>query len=255
MIVIPLQSGSNGNCIYVEAGGAKLLFDAGISGKQAQQRLAEFGRDITEVDAVLISHDHSDHIRCAGVYQRKFGLPVYVSPPTLTQAQRYCDLGKLMDVTHFESGQQIAFGNAFVRTIRTPHDAADGVAFVVGDGSRSLGIFTDLGHPFAGLGEALGQLDAVFLESNYDPRMLDNGPYPQFLKQRIKGPHGHISNAEAAALLRDWAGGRLKWAVLSHLSEQNNTPQVCMQTHEAILSARFPLQVASRFEATGLFEV
>jgi phosphoribosyl 1,2-cyclic phosphodiesterase len=254
MIAISVQSGSNGNCIYVEAAGARLLFDAGISGLQAQRRLAALGRDVQRADGVFISHDHSDHIRCAGVYHRKFGIPVHVTDETLRAARRWQALGEISHVRHFESGQSVAVGRAVVHTVPTPHDGADGVAFVVEAEGKRLGILTDLGHVFAGLPELLGTLDAVFIESNYDPRMLAEGPYPYHLQQRIRGDGGHLANHEAAELLR-LCHGRLKWACLAHLSEQNNTPALAMQTSRAMLPRDFPLIVASRYEAGEVLEV
>jgi phosphoribosyl 1,2-cyclic phosphodiesterase len=254
MIAISLQSGSNGNCIYVEADGVRLLFDAGISGIQAEKRLAAHGRDIRKVDALIISHDHADHIRCAGVFQRKYGLPVYVTPKTLDAAVSISSLGCLTNVLHFRSGGTLRFGDVSVETIPTPHDGTDGAAFVVNAAGKRLGILTDLGHVFDGLGRVVASLDAVFIESNYDPEMLTNGPYPLFLKRRIKGPGGHISNREAAELLR-MAGVGLKWACLAHLSEQNNSPDVALRTHREVLSAAFPLHIASRYAASGIFTV
>ncbi len=255
MIAISLQSGSNGNCIYVEHGGVRLLFDAGISGIKAQQRLAGHGRDIGQVDAVIISHDHSDHVRCAGVYQRKFKLPIYATASTMQAATAYVNLGKMEEVRTFASGDALDFGSIRVQTIRTPHDASDGVAFVIEAGGKRVGILTDLGHVFDGLPAAVGSLDGVFLESNYDPRMLATGPYPEFLKARIRGPRGHISNEEAAALLLAAAGGQLRWACLAHLSEQNNDPKVAMSTHQSVIQDRIPLHVASRYEASDIFEL
>ncbi|HDL16016.1 MAG TPA: MBL fold metallo-hydrolase, partial [Euryarchaeota archaeon] len=119
MIAISLQSGSSGNCIYVESCGVKLLFDAGISGIQAERRLAAHGRDIREVDAVVISHDHIDHICCAGVYQRKYGLPLYVTPKTLMAASERHRLGRLNDITHFQSDGLLQFGKMSVQAIPT----------------------------------------------------------------------------------------------------------------------------------------
>lgn len=254
MIAISLQSGSNGNCIYVEAGRAKLLFDAGISGLQAQRRLHALGRDITRADAVIISHDHSDHIRCAGVYHRKFGLPIHLSQPTHHAAREHGGLGRLDQVHHFESGGAIEFADVRIQTIPTPHDAVDGVGFVIDDGHRRLGILTDLGHVFAGLDEVIASLDAVFLESNYDPHMLATGPYPPHLQKRIAGDAGHLSNFEAANLLRT-AAGRLRWVCLAHLSEHNNTPALAMATHREIIHPDLPLHVASRFRASHVFEI
>jgi len=255
MKAISLQSGSNGNCIYVEAGGARLLFDAGISGKQAQLRLAAHGRDINDVDAVLVSHDHSDHSRCLGIYQRKFSLSAHVTAKTLDAAQRRCSLGKMHDVNHFQAGDTLYFGKVSVETVPTPHDGADGVAFVVDDGRRRLGILTDLGHVFSELEAVIESLDAVFIESNYNRKMLEEGPYPRFLKDRIQGSGGHLSNTEAAELLLHHGGRRLKTAYLAHLSGDNNSPEIAMNVHKKILGDRLALHVTSRHEATGVLEV
>ena len=256
MIALALQSGSNGNCIYVECSGVRLLFDAGISGLQAERRLADYGRDIRKVTAVILSHDHADHVCCAGVYQRKYGLPIYASRRTLAAAARqYRNFAGLEEAHCFESGRPIQFGRVTVETIRTPHDAADSVAFVVTEGGKRLGILTDLGHVFEGLEEVVRSLDAGFVESNYDPEMLAAGPYPPFLKARIRGPHGHISNIESAQLLRARGGNGFRWICLAHLSEQNNEPSLALRTHREIAGGGYPLYAASRYEPTGVFEV
>jgi phosphoribosyl 1,2-cyclic phosphodiesterase len=254
MTAISLQSGSNGNCIYVASGSSAVLLDAGISGRAAQSRLAGCGIDIRSVQAVIISHDHADHVRCAGVLQRKFGLPIYITAKTLGQAVMNQKLGRLPDVRFFEAGQAMRFGAITVHTLPTPHDAADGVAFIVEAAGKRLGVLTDLGHVFAGLPEAVASLDAVFIESNFDPKMLSDGPYPPRVQDRIRGPKGHLSNLEAAQLLHQ-AAGDLKWACLAHLSEQNNHPQLALATHRKILQERFPIYAASRHGVTEVFEV
>ncbi len=254
MIALSLNSGSNGNCIYVETESAKLLIDAGISGVKAERRLARHGRDIRDVDAVLITHDHSDHIASAGIFQRKYGLTVWVTPTTLQAAQRKRDLGKLPSVRHFAAGERIQIKDSHVETLPTPHDGADGVAFVVGAEGKRLGILTDLGHPFPDLKELLGTLDAVFLESNYDPHMLETGPYPPHIRQRIKGRGGHLSNDECAHLLHPHLP-TLKWACLAHLSEQNNTPELALETSRLRLGDALPLHIASRYGAGELLVV
>ena len=255
MIVISLQSGSNGNCIYVESGETRLLFDAGISAACAATRLAAFGRDIRSVRALILSHDHSDHIRGAGALHRKFGLPLYISPGTLDAAARRRLLGQLKDVHTFRPGETFRVGDAAVETVPTPHDAAQGSAFVVEAEGRRLGILTDLGCVFDELPGVIGSLDAVLLESNYDPHMLAQGPYPDDLKERIRGPGGHLSNAEAARLLHDAAKPALRWACLSHLSEQNNTPRLALRTHRKELGDALPLLTASRYEALAMPEI
>jgi phosphoribosyl 1,2-cyclic phosphodiesterase len=254
MHVISLQSGSNGNCIYVEAGGVKLLFDAGISGIQAKQRLAQHGRDIAGVDAVLISHDHADHSRSMGIFHRKFRLPIYATAKTYRAANRY-GLGLIEDLRHFEARETLQFGQVTVETVSTPHDGVDGVVFVVDDGKHRLGILTDLGHVFSDLPDVIRSLDAVVLESNYDPKMLANGPYPEFLKERIEGPGGHISNLEAAEVLKSNASTHMQWVCLAHLSQDNNTPALALKTHHRIFGKRLPIFVATRYEASDVMQI
>jgi phosphoribosyl 1,2-cyclic phosphodiesterase len=189
-----------------------------------------------------------------GIYHRKFGLPIYVTAETYRAASRY-RLGEINDVNHFSAGETLRFGKVVVETVPTPHDGVDGVVFVVDDGKERLGVLTDLGHVFGDLGAVLGSLDAVLLESNYDPEMLADGPYPEWLKERIEGPTGHISNYEAAGLMRAAATKRMKWACLAHLSHDNNTPDLALKTHRTILGKRLPLFVATRYEPTGVLEL
>jgi phosphoribosyl 1,2-cyclic phosphodiesterase len=255
MEVIALQSGSSGNCIYVEAAGKRLLFDAGISGRQAEKRLAACGRNIRDVDALVISHDHRDHAQGMGIYQRKFGLPIHVTPGTLSAARQKIRLGELADVHYFSAGNTICFDGVRVETIPTPHDAVDGVGFVIDDGVHRLGILTDLGHVFDELDEILPQLDAVFIESNHDLEMLAGSFYPESLKRRIRGPAGHISNSETAELLSRAAPEKLKWACLAHLSEESNTPELAIQTQLQLLGNAFPIHCASRHAATELLVI
>lgn len=233
----------------------RLLFDAGISGKQAQLRLAKHRRDIRDVQAVLISHEHSDHSRSLGIFQRKFDLPIYVTPRTLLQAGTRGSLGKLRQIEHFSAGSSLRFGHVTVETIPTPHDGVDGVAFVVDDGQQRLGILTDLGHIFCGLPELLGSLDALYLESNYDPQMLASGWYPAHLKRRIRGPAGHLSNEEAATLVSVATNGRLRWLCLAHLSQENNTPERALAAHRQLLGDRIPIHIADRYDVSGVLEV
>jgi phosphoribosyl 1,2-cyclic phosphodiesterase len=252
MKTFSLQSGSNGNAIYVEAGNTRLLFDAGLSGRQADLRMRAHGREIRELDALIVSHDHSDHVRCAGIYQRKFGLPIYLTRKT--QAATRCKLGPLTDVRYFHAGRPLRFGDVTVHTLCTPHDAADGVAFIVEHDGKKLGILTDLGHVFSGLTDYLAAVDACYLESNYDPRMLTEGPYPYHLKQRIRGQHGHLSNTESARLVRAHAK-RLQWVALAHLSDENNHPELAMQTHHKCVGQSFPFRLAGRYAPTDVLEL
>ena len=261
MKVISLQSGSNGNSFFVEAGDVGLIFDAGISGKQAQQRLAQHGRDISSCQALFISHDHSDHTRCMGVYHRKFGLPLFITKKTLRTTTRHRDVGPLEDVRFFSPGDFRRFptkqgSDVTVHTVATPHDSAEGVAFVIEHEDKRVGILTDLGHVFPELRELLLSLDAVVIESNYDPEMLEYGPYPEPLKRRIRGRGGHISNQECADLIsRASMFRRLKWACLCHLSEENNEPKIAAEACRQLVGDNVEIHVASRYQASDIMEV
>jgi phosphoribosyl 1,2-cyclic phosphodiesterase len=156
-----------------------------------------------------------------------------------------------IDVRHFRSGASVRIGHLTVETIATPHDATDGVVFVVDDGRHRLGICTDVGHVFGELKNLAGGVDALFLESNFDETMLARGPYPRRLKERIRGPGGHISNREAAELVANHAGDRLQWLCLAHLSHQNNSPGLALAAHREALGDSLPIHIASRSRASG----
>ncbi len=253
MLTFSLQSGSNGNSIYVEAGDARLLFDAGISGRQAKMRLAEHGRDIRDVDAIILSHLHSDHTRGAGVWHRLFGLPVYGT--RATQQAIAPSVGKIRDFRSFAPGDDLTFDGVTVHTIPTPHDAPESVAFVIEHDRRRLGIFTDLGHPFGALAQSLSEVDAAYLESNYDPTMLAEGPYPAELQARIRGRGGHLSNHESVTVLGCCRRSAPRWVALAHLSEHNNHPDIALATARKVLGRDYPLQIASRYRASRMWEV
>lgn len=259
--VISLQSGSSGNSVYVEADGVAILIDAGISARQAKRRLAEYGVDVTRCAALLISHDHSDHARHAGVYHRLFGLPVCMTEPTYDAAARRLRLGEIGALRFFEAGQSLRLrrgrASLWVHSVPTPHDGADCVTFVVESGQRRLGIFSDLGHVFGELREAVQSVDAMLIESNYDPDMLEAGRYPEELKHRIRGPGGHLSNEESADLVAFALNrnAKLRWAALCHLSKDNNTPELAVQTHRERFGEAIPVHVASRYEASGVWTV
>ena len=254
MITFALQSGSNGNAIYVEADGARLMFDAGISARQAKLRMQQHGRSMHDIDALVLSHDHTDHVRHAGSFHRLFKMPVYCTRGTHKAIEHH--LGAVQDLRLFQAGETLEFagGGVRVHTIPTPHDAVDGVCFVVEASAGKLGIFLDLGHPFLMLHSALRSVDACYIESNYDPQMLETGPYSQELKDRIRGERGHISNIEAAELLAG-CGKRLRWAALSHLSAENNAPEVALRTHRARLGDDYPLLIATRHSPTAILSL
>lgn len=253
MKVIALQSGSSGNCIYVESGGTQLLFDAGISGVCAQNRLAYFGIDIRTVNALFITHDHRDHVNSVNAYARKFKIPVWMTLKT-------CDavVGKGIrvpgTVQHFCSNTKFQFENFSIEAVRTTHDAADGVCFVVDDGRKRFGICTDLGCVFPALPDMVETLDGILLESNYDPKMLEEGFYTQWTKDRIRSNAGHLSNGECAQLLKSH-GRRLECVVLGHISHENNTEDLVLSSHRKIIGTQFECEIAHHFDSSRPVEI
>lgn len=248
MEVITLQSGSAGNCVFVRNGGTRLLFDAGISGRKAESRLAEYGYDIRDCDGIVLSHEHSDHISGLGVFHRKFGLPIYASVRTWNATRAKPTTGAVGNPSHFVSGQSFCIGSLRIETYKTAHDAIEGVCFVIEDieSGQRFGLLTDLGHVFNGLQKIIDSVDAVLLESNYCEAMLQDGPYPQRLKDRISGKRGHISNDDAAQLLDACDSSQLQWVCLGHLSAENNSPDVALATHRARLGNRYSIFCADR---------
>lgn len=252
MDVIALQSGSSGNCTFVSAGGTNILIDAGLSGRKCVNRLANAGYHDVSIDGLLISHDHSDHTSSMGVLHRRFNTPIHISRRTLGAVARKRNPGVVDAYRHFKSGSTFDIGELRIETVPTPHDAADGSCFVIEERRTGIrfGVMTDLGHVFDGLTDVIETLDAVLIESNYDPSMLRHSFYPQRLKDRIAGPRGHISNEEAATLVGANAGRRLQWACLGHLSDENNTPEAAISTFRRVTKNRIAVTCADRYESS-----
>ncbi len=250
MRAVALASGSNGNAIYVETPDVRLLFDAGLTGKGLQRRAASRDLRIDQVDAIVISHGHHDHVAAAGILGRRYGLPLYGTNGTWASGGR--KIGRVDVKNTFRPGETIAFGKTEVHTIPTPHDCPDSVGFVVEHAGMRLGILTDLGHLFPGLHEVFATLDGAFLESNHDPEMLEFGPYHPMLKDRIAGPQGHISNGECVELVRETASKRLRFLLLSHLSAECNSPELALETASGLSDICPEILVAPRDEASPM---
>jgi phosphoribosyl 1,2-cyclic phosphodiesterase len=229
-----LGSGSDGNATLVEGGGARVLLDAGLGPRQLAERLTDAGVDPASLDAVLLSHEHGDHARGAPAFSRRWGVPL--AGTTRTFEALGCELAKLPPVLAIEPGETREFRRLSVRAVPVPHDAARPLAFVVTAAEGSLGHATDLGHLSRGFVNALRECDAVLVESNYDPAMLRDGPYPWSLKERILGPFGHLSNGDAARLLEKGLGEACRQVVLAHLSRKNNHPELALLAAEEALA-------------------
>ena len=223
MLFSVLASGSKGNACYVEADNTKILIDAGISCRELIKRLDIGGVSLNDLDAIILTHDHHDHIKGAGPISRRFDVPVYCNNPTMLGSSRA--LGKIKTHIAIETGNTVTIGDLEVETFSKPHDAADPIGLVISSNHSRLGILTDAGECTEVIEDHLKGCTAVLLEFNHDIDMLDNGPYPFYLKKRIKSSMGHLSNLEAADFLKRLAHDRLDHIILAHLSEINNSPE------------------------------
>lgn len=235
MRVCLLASGSKGNAIFVEAGATKILVDVGLSAREILRRLAVIGVAGTELDAILISHEHGDHIRGAGALSRKLRIPLLISYPTCRES--LSTIGKT-ELVEFESGYPFTLKDLQIDPFPTTHDACDPVGFLLECRDGRVGIATDLGVATGLVKDKLKGCRALVLESNHDEEMLINGPYPWHLKQRIKSRHGHLSNAESAALLNEVIHPELEGVFLAHLSEVNNDPEVARGVAGSLLAGQ-----------------
>jgi phosphoribosyl 1,2-cyclic phosphodiesterase len=217
-----LASGSKGNAIHVSDGQTAVLFDAGLSGVDIERRMTSRGLDPKALNAIVVSHEHNDHVQGVGVLSRRFDLPVFISRATEKAAYR---LGNLKSVRHFSCGTSFAVGRLRIHPFSIAHDAEDPAGFTISMGPVKIGIATDLGVVTGMVRVHLNECSALILEANHDPQMLIEGPYPWPLKQRIQGRTGHLSNPDTMALLKELSHDRLREVVLAHLSETNNTPE------------------------------
>jgi len=259
--ITPLFSGSSGNAILICSGSTKILIDAGVSGKRTTEALLSIGVDAETLSGILITHEHSDHIQGAGVLSRKYDLPIYATPLTWQAANG--KLGKIAPQNVRKIDKTDFFvDDLLIEPFETPHDAADPVGFCVSRGSRKVGIATDLGYFPKEVEYRLHSCDLVLLESNHDTNLLLTGPYPQRLKQRIKGRHGHLSNDDAATAAIKLAAAGVTSILLGHLSQENNEAKLAFRTvTDALLSEGFEpgqdinLGLALRDSVTGVFHV
>jgi len=227
-----LGSGSRGNATLVEAGGTTVLLDCGFSVAQVEQRLARLGRRVQDIRAVVVTHEHSDHVGGVATLARSFGLPVWVTAGTA----RAAGLMEATDCRVFDSHAPFAIGDLEVLPFPVPHDAREPCQFVFGDGARRLGVLTDVGTITPHIVAMLNGCDALMLECNHDLTMLVAGEYTPRLKQRVGGRHGHLNNEQAAALLRSLDRSRLRHLVAAHLSEKNNRPELARRALAAAMN-------------------
>lgn len=217
-----LGSGSKGNATVVEAGSTKVLVDCGFTIKETVKRLAQLGIEPNQLDAILVTHEHADHLKGAMPFSRKFNVPVYMTAGTAKQGK--VDHSEVLNL--FNCHQSFQLGDLLVNPVAVPHDAREPCQFVFEYQGKVLGILTDLGSLSPHVIAEYKECDALLLEANHDLDMLARGPYPPSLKRRVSGVWGHLNNQQSMDLLERVNQSRLKQLVLGHISEKNNSPDL-----------------------------
>jgi phosphoribosyl 1,2-cyclic phosphodiesterase len=256
MIVAPLGSGSAGNAYYFESDGTSILVDAGFGPRETRKRLEIVGRQIELLRAIVVTHEHYDHIRGAERIARAYGIPIYLTKGTLDNSKIDRDE---TNIVVFQNNTTFAIGDLNIHARRTMHDAADPACFVIEarDGTR-VGIASDLGHTDDGVVQHLRDCDGLFFEANHDLDMLRMGTYPWSLKRRIMSRFGHLSNEDAMFAVQRMMGSELKTLCMIHLSEKNNHESIVRELANRLLQhngVQLELGIAKQFQPTGMFEI
>jgi phosphoribosyl 1,2-cyclic phosphodiesterase len=250
LAVCVLASGSRGNAVYVSDGQTAILIDAGLSGIEIERRLGSRGLAPDRLHAIIVSHEHADHINGVGVLSRRYRLPVYLNRKTAGAAKR---IGRLHCVDTFDCGTAFHIDNLHIHPFSLSHDAEDPAGFTVQTNGIKIGLATDLGVVTAMVTEHLKGCRALILEANHDTRMLIDGPYPWPLKQRIQSRLGHLSNTDSRQLLCEVAHADLEHVILAHLSETNNSPDTALNAiAPALTGTRTCFEVAVQDRCTEI---
>lgn len=251
-----ITSGSSGNCLYAGSSGTSVLIDAGISGRRIEAGLGAIDQKIQDINGILVTHEHSDHIRGLGVLARRYGIPLFATEGTIQAVTNMPSIGKipeeLLRVVRADSPFEI--GDLLIRPFRISHDAAEPVGYRIEHGEKSLAVATDMGCYDDYTVENLKDLDVLLIESNHDVRMLEAGRYPYYLKRRILSEEGHLSNESAGRLLVRVLHDGIRHIYLGHLSLENNYEELAYETvcEEVTMgdcpytSRDFPISVAHR---------
>jgi len=230
-----LSSGSSGNCIFVGNDGSGLLVDCGISGKEILCGLNNIGVCSSAIKAVVVTHEHTDHIKSVGIISRKLNIPIYANINTWNSMAELIGKVKTENIRYFNVGEELEIGGLGVRAYSIPHDAADPVGYCFFEGNRKVSIATDLGYFSDTVRGNISGSDMVLLESNHDIEMLKVGRYPYFLKRRILSEHGHLSNEAAGHAVYELLQTGVREVLLGHLSKENNFPELAYETVKGIL--------------------
>jgi phosphoribosyl 1,2-cyclic phosphodiesterase len=260
MKVCALASGSSGNCFYVEnevnGKNKGFLIDAGISAKQISMRLNSIARSPENVNAILLTHEHSDHIKGVDVFARKFNIPIFATKKTL-DSRFICQNKELFN--NIKNNETLKLADLEVNAFSKSHLSGDPVSFSIINKNKKLSVMTDIGFACNNVIEEISSSDFLCIESNYDEKMLEEGFYPWPTKKWIKSDQGHLSNTQSASAVLEHSKNRLKQIMLCHISQNNNTPQIAKSTYEVLLRHRLDLKpiltISERHSPTDLFKV
>ena len=228
-----LASGSSGNCTFIDSGSSRILVDAGMSPRKLFRTLDSVGVRMDDIDAVVVSHEHSDHSKAITALP----VPVYISSAT-----RHLWHDKVDSLCEFQTGTGFEVGNIKITPFPVPHDALDPVGFTIESNDKKIGIATDIGSPTVVVSDMLQGCDLLIIESNHDEKSLMCGKYPQELKKRVGGARGHLSNCQCSKLLGNVAHTNLRFVILAHLSEHNNMPHLALESAQGVME-EFPVSV------------
>lgn len=255
-----LYSGSSGNCSIVQTDTTKILIDAGESAKKIGEALVSIDIDPSSIDAILITHEHSDHVKGLGIFSKKFSIPVYANLETWNAMTKQKEKIEEKDI-HTFSFESFSIGDIVIHPFSIPHDAANPCGFNLYHKDKKMSIATDIGHMSKEVMQNLTNSSFVLLEANYEPEILKCSSYPYLLKERIKGPNGHLSNLDAGKTISYLMDYGLHQVMLGHLSKENNFPELAYKTvveelmEHHIAEDSLHLSVAKRYEVSPMIEV
>ncbi len=256
-----LYSGSSGNCLFVSSTHTNILVDCGTSCKKICEGLASIDSSIEDIDAILVTHEHSDHVQSLGMISKKFNIPVYANLETWNAMEKQKEKVSENNINYFTNDEDFTLNDLTIHPFSTPHDAANPCGFNIHNGKKKLSIATDLGHMDNSIFKQLEKSSFILLEANYEPEVLKMSKYPYHLKQRIAGPNGHLSNQTAGKTIAALMKKDLKQVLLGHLSKESNFPELAYKSvAEELMNSNsdintIKLNVASRNEPGKIINI
>lgn len=248
-----LYSGSSGNCLLIQTSDTKILIDAGESAKKISTALSSMDIDPTQIDAILVTHEHSDHVRGLGTFSKKYDIPVFANSKTWDAMPEQSSKISENNMKKFTIEENFEIGDLKIHPFKIPHDAANPCGFNIFYNDTKISIATDLGHITSNIAHKLEDSKFILLESNYDPEILKCSAYPYLLKRRIAGPNGHLPNSDAGKIVSFLMNSGLESVMLGHLSRENNFPELAYKTvvdtliDDKLDCSKIKIDVASRF--------